>query len=170
MADEQPDEIADDEPKIFKNLTAWIGGVSGVVVAVGGLASAFGIFTGHNSPRGEVRAASGAPVVQEEHNAISEDSNATTQSAPEEEQTSYKTDAGDTLTPVDGLWLWTTKDGEKYRYKEVSNDSVTTVAVSKGVGADGADVYLRWPNAGGQAFQSFDEQATWRDPVKFTRE
>ena len=170
MAEEQPDETTDDHPKIFKNLTAWIGGVTGVIVALGGLASAFVIFTGHNSPQAEVRTNGGAPVVQEEQNAISEDLNAATQSAQEEQTISYQTDDGGTFSSVDGLWVWTTNDGVKYRYKEVSNDSATTVAVLKGGGEDGADVYLRWPNAGGQAFQSFDEQATWTDPVKFTRE
>ena len=170
MAEEQPDETTDDQPKIFKSLTAWIGGVTGVIVALGGLASAFVIFTGHNSPQAEVRTNGGAPVVQEEQNAISEELNAATQSAQEEQTISYQTDDGGTLSSVDGLWVWTTNDGVKYRYKEVSNDSATTVAVLKGGGEDGADVYLRWPNAGGQALQSFDEQATWTDPVKFTRE
>ena len=170
MAEEQPDETTDDQPKIFKSLTAWIGGVTGVIVALGGLASAFGIFSGRNTPQEEMRTKGGAPVVQEEQNAISEDLNAATQSAQEEQTISYQTDDGGTLSSVDGLWVWTTNDGVKYRYKEVSNDSATTVAVLKGGGEDGADVYLRWPNAGGQAFQSFDEQATWTDPVKFTRE
>ena len=170
MAEEQPDETTDGQPKIFKSLTALIGGVTGVIVALGGLASAFVIFTGHNSSQAEVRTNGGAPVVQEEQNAISEDLNAATQSAQEEQTISYQTDDGGTLSSVDGLWVWNTKDGEKYRYKEVSNDSATTVAVLKGGGEDGADVYLRWPNAGGQAFQSFDEQATWTDPVKLMRE
>ena len=171
MAEEQPDETTDDQPKIFKSLTAWIGGVTGVIVALGGLASASGIFfSGRDSSQEEVRTKSGAPVVQDEQNAISEELNAATQSAQEEQPTSYKTDDGGTLSSVDGLWVWTTNDGEKYRYKELSNDSATTVAVLKGGGEDGADVYLRWPNAGGQAFQSFDEQATWTDPVKLTRE
>ena len=170
MAEEQPDETTDDQPKIFKSLTAWIGGVTGVIVALGGLASAFGIFSGRDTAQEEVRTNGGAPVVQEERNAISEEANAATQSAQEEQPTSYKTDDGGTLSSVDGLWVWTTNDGVKYRYKEVSNDSATTVAILNGGGEDGADVYLRWPNAGGQAFQSFDEQATWTDPVKFTRE
>lgn len=162
MAEEQANETTDDQPRIFKNVTAWIGGVTGVIVALGGLASAFGMFTGHNSRQAEVPANAAAPT--------SEPLAAATQSAQEDEPISYKTDDGGTLSSVDGLWVWTTKDGEKYRYKEVSNDSVTTVAVLKGGGEDGADVYLRWPNAGGQAFQSFDDQATWTEPVKFTRE
>ena len=97
MAKEQPDETTDDQPKIFKSLTAWIGGVTGVIVALGGLASAFVIFTGHNSSQAEVRTNGGAPVVQEEQNAISEDLNAATQSAQEEQTISYQTDDGGTL-------------------------------------------------------------------------
>ena len=170
MAEEQPDETTDDQPKIFKNVRAWIGGVTGVIVALGGLASAFGIFAGHNFQQAEVRTEDGAPFVQEKRDAISGDLNVATQSPQEKQPASYKTEDGGTFNLVDGLWVWTTKDGEKYRYKETSNDSVTTVAVLKGGGEDGADVYLRWPNAGGQAFQSFDEQATWRDPVRLTRE
>ena len=157
MPDDETEEAADGGPKVFKNLTAWIGGATAVVVALGGLAGAYRNIFPHEQ-------------------AQAEDANSGQASAPSASQTdesqdaatAYTTDDGGTVRLIDGMWVWTTKDGEKYRYKELSNDGTTIVAVLKGGGDKGQDVYLRWPNAGGQAFQSFDEQASWSDPVEFT--
>jgi hypothetical protein len=162
MAEEQPEEGTDDRPKVFKNMTAWIGGATAVIVALGGLATAYRNFVGDNRARSQAAAATAsAPAAQQ-------DDGASASTAPDEDRSSYKTDDGGTLRWVEGMWVWTTKDGDKYRYKEVTNDGVTTVAVLKGGGENGNDVYLRWPNAGGQAFQSFDEQANWTEPVALT--
>ena len=74
---------------------------------------------------------------------------------------------GFTFRKIDGMWVWTNADGV-WRYSELDDDGTTTVAVSKGTGAEGQDIYVRFPNAGGQGFQSYDEQDNWRDGVIFT--
>jgi hypothetical protein len=159
MADDDTGEVADGRPKIFKNLTGWIGGATAVVVALGGLAGAF-----HNFFPGSSAQTQASPT---------ETTKPDVAPSTDQEQatvTGYTTDDGGNIRLIDGMWVWTTKDGDKYRYKELSNDGTTTVAVLKEGGDKGQDVYLRWPNAGGQAFQSFDEQASWIDPVNLTAE
>ena len=156
MTEEQSKQAADDRPKFFKSMTAWIGGVTAVIVALGGLLTAFGGLLGSHSREAIVKSDSEQRV----------QSDVAPQSAEEEEPTSYTTGDGGTLRWVEGLWVWTDKDGVTYPYKEVSNDGVTTVAVFSGGGEDGKDVYLRWPNAGGQALQSFDDRENWNNPVE----
>jgi hypothetical protein len=155
MAEEHSNEATDDRPKFFKSMTAWVGGATALIVALGGLATAFGGLLGRdtaktNSAQQAVNASDVAPE------------------STEEDPTSYTTGDGGTLRWVEGMWVWTDKDGTPYRYKEVSNDGVTTVAVLRGGGEDGKDVYLRWPNAGGQALQSFDDRENWNNPVEIT--
>lgn len=157
VPDDDTEEATDGGPKVFKNLTAWIGGATAVVVALGGLAGAYRNVFPHEPAQaadtnGVQAAAPSAAGTEQDQGTI----------------TAYTTDDDGSVRLTDGMWVWTTKDGEKYRYKELSNDGTTTVAVLKGGGDKGQDVYLRWPNAGGQAFQSFDEQASWSDPVEFT--
>jgi hypothetical protein len=160
MEDDETDEIAGSRPKIFKNVTAWIGGATAVVVALGGLAGAYrNVFPG--GP---------APVQADSNNQASAPESAAQPAEGQSPVSAYTAEDGGDLRLIDGMWVWTTKDGAKYRYKEVANDGTTTVAVLKGGGENGQDVYLRWPNAGGQAFQSFDEQANWSDPVSLTPE
>ena len=157
MADDDTSNVTDGRPKIFKNLTAWIGGATAVVVALGGLAGAYQNMFGGSSAQTQANTTAAAP------------SDAASPTAQDQTTvTAYTTDDGGNIRLIDGMWVWTTKDGDKYRYKELSNDGTTTVAVLKGGGDEGQDVYLRWPNAGGQAFQSFDEQASWIDPVNLT--
>ena len=157
MAEEQPKDAPNDRPKAFQSLTGWIGGVTALVVALGGLVAAYRNLLPASAPAPSSSAA--------QHDVNSESASLVAQA---QEPASYTTDDGGAIQMVDGMWVWSTKDGDKYRYKELSNDGVTTVAVLKAGGENGADVYLRWPNAGGQAFQSFDDQATWTDPVELT--
>src|SRR6266496_4447112 len=50
--EKEPNEAPDERPKAVKNLTAWIGGATAVVVALGGLAAAVkGIVHDNQSPR-----------------------------------------------------------------------------------------------------------------------
>jgi hypothetical protein len=144
MAEEQPKEGTDDRPKIFKNMTAWIGGATAVIVALGGLATAYRSFMHDNRAQSQTGAESAsAPAAQQDDGA------AASSTATGEDPASYTTDDGGTLRWIEGMWIWTTKDDDKFRYKEVSNNGVTTVAILKGGGENGEDVYLRWPNAGG---------------------
>lgn len=156
MSQEQPDEVPKRRPRFFNSLTAWIGGATAVIVALGGLASAYrDLF-----PAGQ----SAAQAPNDTQNINRDDSAVQPADAP----ASYSTDDGDKLKFVEGMWLWTTKEGVDYRYKELSDDGVTTVAVLKAGGEKGEDVYLRWPNAGGKALQSFDDQSTWSDAGNLT--
>ena len=160
MAGEQPKDPANDRPKAFQSLTGWIGGVTALLVALGGLVAAY-----HNLlPNGSAPGPSSSAAQHD----VGPDSGSSITQTQAEAPASYTTGDGGALEMVDGMWVWTTKDGDEFRYKEVSNDGITTVAILKGGGEKGADVYLRWPNAGGQAFQSFDDQATWTDPIKLT--
>ena len=120
MADDDTSEATDGRPKIFKNLTAWIGGATAVVVALGGLAGAYhNIFPG-GSAQTQANTAETTPS-----DAASPTADAQTA------VTGYTTDDGGNIRLIDGMWVWTTKDGDKYRYKELSNDGTTTVAVLK---------------------------------------
>jgi hypothetical protein len=161
MAEEQPREATDDRPKIFKNMTAWIGGATAVIVALGGFLTAFGGLLRNDSRHADAK----AETVQ--HTPSASDPDVGSQPSEEEVPASYKTGGGGTLKWVDGMWVWTDKDGT-FHYKEVSNDGTTTVAKLPGGGENGEDVWLRWPNAGGQAFQSFDDQKNWNEPVEVT--
>ncbi|MEO8546773.1 MAG: hypothetical protein ABI422_00255 [Sphingomicrobium sp.] len=161
MDEQTPD--GSEPPKFFRNMNAWIGGATGLVIAVTGLYAAI-----QRWPDKPAEAAAPAANVDD---STADDAAAAEPAVPAENtRTAYTTEDGGTLRWIDGMWVWTTKDGDKYRYKEESNDTITTVAVLKGGGEKGQDVYLRWPNAGGQAFQSFDDQATWTDPVSVTPE
>jgi hypothetical protein len=162
MTDEQPEQSADNTPKIFKSMTGVIGGATAVVVALGGLYTAYDKFLSKR-PVEETAPTDAAPPAE-------------TASAPQDDlaaaggdvRNSYTTSDGGTLEWVDGMWVWTDKDGAPYRYKEESNDGTTIVAKLPRGGEQGEDVWLRWPIAGGQAFQSFDDQQNWNNPVKVT--
>ena len=155
MAGDQPVDAAE-RPKLFRNMTAWIGGATAVLVALGGLAGAYRNLFSDAAP--QTKAATNAQGLSQPAPASQ------TARVP----TSYTTDDGGTFRLVDGMWVWTTKEGDKYRYSQLSNDGVNSVAVLKGEGENGKDVYVRWPNAGGQALQSFDDQANWTAQVNFT--
>ena len=157
MADEQP---GGDEPKAVRRMTAWIGGATAVVIALGGLAGAFQNFHPFGS--------SPAPTATDVPAATAAEPSAA--AAADTQPPAYTTGDGGTVKKVDGLWLWTTAAGDHFRYKPVSDDGTTTVALLPGGGEGGKDVYLRWPNAGGQALQSYDDQATWIEPVEFKPE
>ncbi len=155
MKDEQSADDSDERPKISKTVTAWIGGATAIVAALGGLSGAFNNFRFANSAQTQDAAAA---------QNVAEPAGGTSADQPQE-PTSYTTGDSGSFKLVDGMWLWTTKDGVEYRYKVLSNDGTTTVAELVG-GEDGKDVYLRWPNAGGQALQSFDDQETWIKPIE----
>lgn len=167
MDEQTPDSSGDgpaETPRIFRNMNVWIGGATGVVIALTSLYAAV-----QRWPGKPVEAVS--PAANANDAANSNDSVAVEPAEPAETaRSAYTVGNGGTLRWVDGLWVWTAKDDTQYRYAEESNDEITTVAVFKGGGEDGQDVYLRWPNAGGQAFQSFDGQTSWVDPVAVTPE
>jgi hypothetical protein len=144
----------DDRPRFFSTLNGWVAGLTGLVLAFAGLFTAFDkLFPDKPSL---TAASSNRPV----------DAPAAAVAPVDRPITSYTTDEGSTLRRIEGMWVWTDKDANTFRYKEESNDGVTTVAVLKEGGENGKDVYLRWPNAGGMALQSYDDQANWNQPVE----
>jgi hypothetical protein len=153
MADEQASGTADGTPKIFKSVTGVIGGLTAVVVALGGLYTAYDKIV----PKKEAPSPTGAPAAAA----------SLSQSADQPQQpvrNSYTTGDGGTLEWSGGMWVWTNGEGT-YRYNEISNDGVTVFGKMV---EDGTDVWIQWPVAGGEALQSFDGQENWNYPIKVT--
>jgi hypothetical protein len=166
MTEEPPNEGTDDRPKLFKNMTAWIGGATGVVIALGGLATAYKSFMHDSPPRAEAQTNTAQAVLDQP------DAGEQNQVAPagrDSEPWYYTTDAGGRLRYVDGLWVETGSDGAvTARYDDDSGDGTTTVARLPGGGENGGDLYLRWPAAGGRAEKSVDRQQNWTDAYTVT--
>jgi|1186.fasta_scaffold20317_3 hypothetical protein len=167
--EKEPNEAPDGQPRAVKNLTAWIGGATAVVVALGGLAAAIKGVVHDNRSQPQAQ----APTLTNEartSNAVQPDQQS--EAAPagrENEPWYYKTSDGGTLRFEDGLWVEKGPDGAiKARYDDESGDGTMTVAKFPGGGENGEDVYLRWPPAGGRAEKSIDRQQTWNDAYTLT--
>ncbi len=152
---EQPDESSDGKPKIFGNMNTVIAGVTGLLIAIGGLATTWDKIFGGDEPAEQAVAAKSeeAPAAEEP---------AADTAAEAEDPTYYDIDDGGSLRFIDGLWVENSNNG-KFRYEEVSNDGEMIVAVDRGGGDNGEDAWLRWPIAGGRAQESQDKQETWTD-------
>jgi len=165
MADERPDESEDGTPKIFKSMTGVIGGATAVVVALGGLYTAYDKFLAKPKPPSE----EAAPAEDQVDDQVDDNAASAPQPAADSSQqkvrNSYTTGDDGTLEWVNGMWAWTDGDGNTYRYSEESNDGVTIVGKML---QDGKYVWLQFPVAGGQALQSYDDQNNWKDPIKVT--
>ena len=161
--DEQSNVAAGGRPKFLSSTTGIIGGLTALVVAVGGLATAT-----KDLWRSEPKAQASAPAETgtDETTAVPQDETASTE---EGAPTSYTVEGGGggEIAEIEGKWVWTTANDTRYEYEEESNDGTTIVAVLR-QGPEEADAYLRWPLGGGTALQSFDEKESWGQPVKFT--
>lgn len=159
--DEQPNDGAGGRPKFLSGTTGMIGGVTALVVALGGLATATRDLW-RSEPKAHLASADEAGVKGsvDRQPAVSQ---------PAQSPDSFTVDGGEggTLTKIDKTWLWTTADLSRYEYEEYSNDGTTTVAVLRQEPPEN-DFYLRWPNAGGAALQSEDNRKTWGNPIKLT--
>lgn len=161
MADEQPEESEDGPPKIFKSMTGVIGGATAVVVALGGLYTAYDKFISkHKQPTEEA-----APADDQVGDTDASAPQPAADSSQQKARNSYTTGDGGTLEWASGMWVWTDGDGNTYRYSEESNDGVTIVGKML---EDGKYIWLQFPVAGGQALQSYDDQSNWKDPIKVT--
>lgn len=145
-------------PKIFNKLNTMIAGVTGLVIAMGGLAATWDKMFGGKPA--EEQAATAQPETLADATPAAEEQAVEEPAA--EDPSYYDIDEGGTLRWIDGLWVEKTGNGT-FRYEQVSNDGYKTVAVDRGGGENGEDVWLRWDTAGGQAQKSFDRQATWED-------
>ena len=154
--DEQPNEHGEGGPKFFKSVNGWIAGATGLVVALGGLTAAYRELV-HKDPVAAQTVA---------NTAVSNDSSAdqqATSTQASDDPWGYTTDNGGSLRYKGGYWLETDADGTEARYTPQSVENGITFARNSGGGADGGDVDLRWPTAGGQAEKSTDKQVTWND-------
>ena len=122
-------------------MTAWVGGATALVVALGGLATATKDLW-HRQPAaddGELRCSRDTRHARHER-----------LGRANEEPTAYSVpNHGSTLRWVTGMWVWTDKDGNKYRYTDKGADGANSIAVLQAGGEKGEDVWLRWPTAGG---------------------
>jgi hypothetical protein len=153
--DEEPKDGESRRPGLMNSMTAWVGGATALVVALGGLATATKDLW-HRQPAATTES-SAAPATPDTPDTSGSD-------AANEEPTAYSVDDGSTLRWVQGMWVWTDKDGNKYRYTDKGADGANSIAVLQAGGEKGEDVWLRWPTAGGgQASESHDNQETWTD-------
>ena len=153
--EQQPDDKADtdrtaapeQQPALFKSVNGWIAGATGVVIALGGLATAWNqIFPSRTE---EQPAALAAPADAEQPAA------AEPAAAPADDVPVYYEGDGATLEFVDNQWILTT-DGKSYEYKEMLSPSEDRVLAYDKAN----DEYLRWPVKGGMSETSKDE-ANW---------
>src|SRR5207302_7211669 len=122
MDDEQgPDE----RPRLFRSMTACVGGATGVVIALGGLAAAYRQLM----PQSPVEAAARNDNEAAPAAAPADAHAAAAASVPADDPWYYTTDDGGTLRWVGGLWVETSPTGAKTRYTHQSTGDGTTVAV-----------------------------------------
>ena len=154
-----PPPANDGKPGIFNKLNTTIAGVTGLVIALGGLAATWDKFF----PNKQAEAAVTANQVAE---AVPVDETATASAATEEAEpeagdpTSYsgrKVDGGKAVTiKWDGEnWILTEGEDDSWTYDEtISPDESKVMAVSGGT-------YLRWPIEGGEVDES-EDKVKWK--------
>jgi len=158
--EEQPQEEStqgsDERPKIFKNVNGWIAGVTGAVIALGGLATAVKQFM-PDKPAAEQAASTEAPAEAAPAQAAADIPVKTDEDLP----MLYEGD-GVKLEFAGDKWVLTDADGA-YDYEEMlSPDEDRLLAFSKPY-----DSYLRWPIKGGWAEESTDDKQTWKRYAEF---
>ena len=136
-----PTPAADDQPKFFKSANGMIAGATGLVIALGGLATAWtSIFPGKKA---EEPAALAAPAEAVEPAAATQ---------TEGDLPTYYEGDDAALEFADNQWTLTTSEGT-FQYKEMlSPDEDRVLAYDKA-----HDEYLRWPVKGGMSEISNDE-------------
>jgi len=156
--DNDPGPQANGNPGVFTKLNGTIAGITGLVIALGGLAATWDrIFPGD---KGNVEAAVPAQLTNAE--AVPADETAADPTADEPEAgdpTSYSgqlVDGGKVLTIEWNGDSWDVTVGDdNYSYDDtLSPDETRVMAVSGGS-------YLRWPIAGGEVDES-DDKIKWK--------
>ena len=147
--DEERNEGDGERPKIFSNVTAWLGGITGLIVAVTGLVAVWP----HAKPAEPVKTVA-APVENPDADA-STDTEVVETAQPLPLQ--YKA-VGASFDKIDGDWVYASATEETH-YKEVSRTGGNTVVFDPK-----RQVYARWPNHGGKVEEKgADDQAEWED-------
>lgn len=156
--DEQPQGVADDKPPVFRNINGWIGGITGVVLALAGLRAAYQQLVAHEPAVQTAVAGEGDAANSETAVASSEKA-----AAGDEGPWSYTTSTGGTLAWVDGLWVETAADGTVTNFQHLSSENGMTNASDPATG-----LFLRWPDAGGIVEQSEGDRTSWTDRYRIT--
>ena len=145
--DEQPQDSptpeADAGPPIFKNINGVIAGITGLVIAVGGL------FTAYSAIWGDKKAEQ--PAV-ETAKAAEPVAAAALPAKEEEDLPTYYEGDDATLEFTDNQWVLKTSEGN-YEYKEMLSPVEDRVLAYDKAN----DEYLRWPVKGGMSETSKDE-------------
>ena len=145
--EEQPQDTPSQEgnstPPIFKNLNGVIAGATGLVIAVGGL------FTAYNAIRGDKKAEQ--PAVETPAQATEPVAAAALPAKDEDLPIYYEGDDA-ALEFTDNQWVLTTSEGT-YEYKEMLSPIEDRVLAYDKAN----DEYLRWPIKGGMSETSKDE-------------
>jgi hypothetical protein len=148
---EEPATGPDERPKIFKNVNAWIAGVTGAVIALGGLATAVKQFM-PDKPAAVQAASSEAPAEDAQPQAAAD-----VPVQPNEDLPLIYEGDGVKMEFAGDKWILTDADG-RYDYEEMlSPDEGRLLAFSKPY-----DSYIRWPVKGGWAEESTDDKQTWK--------
>jgi len=163
---EAPSTESGGKSGFFQNINGVIAGVTGLLVALAGLAATWDRIFPDKKADQEVVAKTDTVNTAAADTATEADA-----SAPSDDDPWYfTTDNGGTIRWVDGLWVEEDKDGNKTRYDHFSADTEYDVAFLAGGGPEGEDVYLRWPKSGGRAQKSFDRQESWQDAYGVTKD
>jgi len=157
---EQPAETSDERPKIFKNVNAWIAGVTGAVIALGGLATAVKQFM-PDKPATE-EPASTAPAEADRRTVETE--RAAGAEAPSQSVERPKIYTGELYADgkFEGGAMSLKHDGEnwiltadqRYVYEPLASANKDQV---RAYNADYAS-YLRWPVDGGEVEESLNKK------------
>ena len=147
-----PSDIDDGKSGLFKNINAVIAGLTGLAVALGGLAAATkGVLWDKDKP---TETAAAAPAAAAEP--VQAADQAAANSEPEQgDPTVYEGD-GIRLEWVDDEWLLTGTDGTFHYEETYSPDERRYLAYDKA-----NDAYLRWPIQGGMAEEGTSDKQTW---------
>ena len=155
MADEPSSDGGGGRPKFVNNVTAWIGGLTAVVVALGGLKAAYN----------QLESPTAANATDTEDAASTNEVDVSTNSdmaaeapAPADLPSKYTgTWEGQdvTLELRNGIWVETLGNGTVTRYEQLSRDKTSTNGIDRN-----RNLYVRWPTDGGTLEESEDND-TW---------
>jgi hypothetical protein len=152
MADEKPGVSDEGSPKIFKSINGWIAGLTGTVIALGGLTAAYREFFDKPS---EAAVEATAPTGNETEEAVPVDETAEAEAPALPE----KYESGSLTLEWDGTdWVETSPEGKVTRFRQRSRDDEETYAVDPA-----NDMVIRWRNAGGELQQSTDGEVSWSE-------
>jgi hypothetical protein len=138
MADERKDGTGE-PPKIFSNMTAWLGGITGLVVAVTGLIA---VWPDAKEAKPVSAASTPAETAATDDPAANPADEEPVEPAADPLPLKYKA-VGATFEKIGGEWVYSSAT-EETRYKEVSRRGGSTVVFDPA-----REVYARWPNRGG---------------------